>query len=107
MHAAPSGSYEEEEERWRWAQPGPGDAGEGQGGDHLHPRAPRAAQPEAQARLGQDHRAEPVQVEIFGFIIIVMLIDHKIKSRAKVEPYSRYFLDIVTFIVLLFSALWL
>ena len=36
--------------------------GEGQGGDHLHPRAPRAPQPEAQARLRQDHRAEPVQV---------------------------------------------
>ena len=58
-----SGSSEEEEDRW-WAQPGPGDAGEGQGGDHLHPRAPRAPQPEAKARLGQDHRAEPVQVGI-------------------------------------------
>ena len=52
--------------------------GEGEGRDNLHPRAPRAAQPEAQARLGQDHRAEPVQVEIFGFLIIFMLIDHKI-----------------------------
>ena len=61
MHAV-LGSPEEEEDRgWR-AQSGPGDAGEGQGGDHLHPRAPRAPQPEAQARLRQDHRAEPVQV---------------------------------------------